>query len=150
MSKQKVGHGSAQRLKAFQDGRAQGLAEAEARLKDRTAERDAIDMALGQEHREKLDLEARLAAAEAGADGAHCVHDDCWLHGSHLGDAKRRIASLELELMRMTNDVDHRVADLEARLAAACPKDCPRHACIGSEATRGEPRGPCDYKRGRS
>jgi hypothetical protein len=117
-------------------------AEAEARLKDRTAERDAIDMALGQEHREKLDLEARLAAAEAGADGAHCVHDDCWLHGSHLGDAKRRIASLELELMRMTNDVDHRVADLETRLAAAEQRHIePMAGCSCSACTQLRERG---------
>jgi len=116
--------------------------EAEARLKDRTAERDAIDMALGQEHREKLDLEARLAAAEAGADGAHCVHDDCWLHGSHLGDAKRRIASLELELMRMTNDVDHRVADLETRLAAAEQRHIePMAGCSCSACTQLRERG---------
>ena len=80
---------------------------------------DEPDNCLDKYDKALAEAEARLAAAEAGADGAHCVHDDCWLHGSHLGDAKRRIASLELELMRMTNDVDHRVADLETRLAAA-------------------------------
>jgi len=45
---------------------------------------------------------------------------------------------------------DRNYERLEAQLAAACPKDCYRHACIGSQATKGEPRGPCNYKRGRS
>ena len=109
--------------------------EAEARLKDETSRANKHLGTIG-------DLEARLAAAEAGADGAHCVHDDCWLHGSHLGDAKRRIASLELELMRMTNDVDHRVADLETRLAAAEQRHIePMAGCSCSACTQLRERG---------
>lgn len=67
-------------------------AEAEARLKDRTAERDAIDMALGQEHREKLDLESRLAAAER--DGKEAVDELAGENTEHMN----RIAALEIKL----------------------------------------------------
>jgi len=126
------------------------LAEAEARLKEQAdgfkgfIERDEENFR-AEIYRLfviRKDLEARLAAAEAGADGAHCVHDDCWLHGSHLGDAKRRIASLELELMRMTNDVDHRVADLETRLAAAEQRHIePMAGCSCSACTQLRERG---------
>ena len=103
---------------------------------------DEPDNCLDKYDKALAEAEARLAAAEAGADGAHCVHDDCWLHGSHLGDAKRRIASLELELMRMTNDVDHRVADLETRLAAAEQRHIePMAGCSCSACTQLRERG---------
>ena len=105
------------------------LAEAEARLKDEQKQKMAIlaDWAQLSNIRKTLalelhdavshntDLEARLAV-EAGriAEMQRCREK----LGRERDEFEARIASLELELMRMTNDVDHRVADLEARLAA--------------------------------
>ena len=63
-----------------------------------------------------------------------------------LAEAEARIEKYA-DFLRLK---DRNYERLEARLAAACPKDCYRHACIGSQATKGEPRGPCNYKRGRS
>jgi chromosome segregation ATPase len=80
--------------------------------------------------------EARLAAAEKARDPSLFWRPETY----------QDLVKKQGDTIREQKD---RIASLVASLAAACPKDCPRHACIGSEATRGEPRGPCDYKRRR-
>ena len=131
MSKQKVGHGSAQRLKAFQDGRAQGLAEAEARLAAAQIELDAREKdALGlmqmnneltekfaREKKiatelvnEKLELSTRLAAHEA-----QIVRD----LESRLAAAERDGKEAVDELAGENTEHMNRIAALEIKLADA-------------------------------
>ena len=93
--------------KLFSEGKA--LAEAEARLGVAKARATAF-FDEGIKRADTIrDLEARLAAVQETFDNEY----------RHVEERDKRIADLELETLRLTNDVDHRIATLEAQLREA-------------------------------